>query len=259
MAAKHEKLPAPDRGCKTLPPTPTAVAHPCDESSLRGAVDAGKAGLIAPILVGPAARIEGSRRRPASTSPAFPIVDAPHSQASAEKAVRTGARGQGRGADEGQPAHRRADGRGGQARDRAAHLAARQPLLRDGRAEPRRAADHHRRRGQHRADAGGQGRHRPERDRSRACAGRSRGAGGDPVGDGDGQPQGALDDRGGRAVQDGRPRPDHRRRSSTDRSRSTTRSAWRRPRSRRSTRRSPAAPTCWWCPTSRPATCWRRA
>ena len=28
--------------CKTLPPTPTAVAHPCDESSLRGAVDAAK-------------------------------------------------------------------------------------------------------------------------------------------------------------------------------------------------------------------------
>jgi phosphate acetyltransferase len=26
--------------CKTLPPTVTAVAHPCDESSLRGAVDA---------------------------------------------------------------------------------------------------------------------------------------------------------------------------------------------------------------------------
>ena len=44
--------------CKTLPPTPTAVAHPCDESSLRGAVDAAKLGLIAPILVGPRARIE---------------------------------------------------------------------------------------------------------------------------------------------------------------------------------------------------------
>ena len=47
----------------------------------------------------------------------------------------------------------------------------------------------------------------------------------DPVGDGDGQSEGAVDGRGGRAVQDGRPRPDHRRRSSTGRSRSTTRSA----------------------------------
>ena len=32
-----------------------------------------------------------------------------------------------------------------------------------------------------------------------------------PVGDGDGEPRRAFDDRGGGAVQDGRPRPDHRR------------------------------------------------
>jgi phosphate acetyltransferase len=48
--AKYQKL---LDFCKALPPTPTAVAHPCDESSLRGAVDAAKLGLIAPILVGP--------------------------------------------------------------------------------------------------------------------------------------------------------------------------------------------------------------
>ena len=40
--AKYQKL---LDFCKTLPPTPTAVAHPCDESSLRGAVDAGQLGL----------------------------------------------------------------------------------------------------------------------------------------------------------------------------------------------------------------------
>ena len=37
------------------------------------------------------------------------------------------------------------------------------------------------------------------------------GARSDPVGDGDGEPRRAFDDRGGGAVQDGRPRPDHRR------------------------------------------------
>src|SRR6185312_11005481 len=42
-------------------------------------------------------------------------------------------------------------------------------------------------------------------------------------------------------------------------SRSTTPSARRPRRSRRSPRRSRVAPTCWWFPTSRPATCWRRA
>jgi phosphate acetyltransferase len=38
---------------KVLPAIPTAVAHPCDESSLAGALDAAKLGIIAPILVGP--------------------------------------------------------------------------------------------------------------------------------------------------------------------------------------------------------------
>ena len=76
--------------------------------------------------------------------------------------------------------------------------------------------------------------------------------------DGDGHGQGALDDRGGGALQDGGSRPDHRRDCSTVRSRSTTPSAWRRRRLRRLFRQSPAAPTCWWFPTSRPATCSRR-
>ena len=38
MERKHEKYQRLLDFCKALPPTPTAVAHPCDESSLRGAV-----------------------------------------------------------------------------------------------------------------------------------------------------------------------------------------------------------------------------
>ena len=38
---------------KALPAIPTAVAHPCDESSLAGALDAAKLGIIEPILVVP--------------------------------------------------------------------------------------------------------------------------------------------------------------------------------------------------------------
>lgn len=38
-------------------PLPTAVVHPCDAESLRGALDAADRGLITPILVGPAAKI----------------------------------------------------------------------------------------------------------------------------------------------------------------------------------------------------------
>jgi len=87
MERKHEKYERLLEVCKTMPPTPTAVAHPCDESSLRGAVDAAKIGLIAPILVGPRARIEAVAREHKIDIAAYPIVDTPHSQASAEKAV----------------------------------------------------------------------------------------------------------------------------------------------------------------------------
>ncbi len=68
---KHEKYQRLIDTCKALPPTPTAVAHPCDASSLEGAMAAARLGLIVPILVGPArAHPGGRRRRTASTSPA---------------------------------------------------------------------------------------------------------------------------------------------------------------------------------------------
>jgi phosphate acetyltransferase len=73
--------------CKTLPATKTAVAHPCDESSLRGASDAARLGLIEPILVGPRARIEAVAKEHKIDISKFEIVDASFSEASAEKAV----------------------------------------------------------------------------------------------------------------------------------------------------------------------------
>jgi phosphate acetyltransferase len=87
MQRKHEKYERLIGRCKSLPPTRTAVAHPCDESSLRGAVDAATAGLIAPILVGPRARIESVAKQHGIDIGAFEIVDAPHSEASAAAAV----------------------------------------------------------------------------------------------------------------------------------------------------------------------------
>jgi phosphate acetyltransferase len=84
---KHEKYERLIERCKPLPATPTAVAHPCDESSLRGALDAAKAGLIAPILVGPRARVEALARQHGLDIGKFQIVDTPHSEASAAAAV----------------------------------------------------------------------------------------------------------------------------------------------------------------------------
>ena len=80
--------------------------------------------------------------------------------------------------------------------------------------------------------------------------------GGDPRRGRDGQLEDAGDDRRRRAVQDGRARADHGRRCSTARWRSTTPSARRPRRSRASRRRSPAIPTSCSRPTSRPATSW---
>jgi len=87
MEKKHEKYQRLIQRCKSLAPTPTAVAHPCDASSLQGVVDAAKAGLIAPILVGPAARIKEVAAQAKLDISAFPIVDAAFSQDSAMKAV----------------------------------------------------------------------------------------------------------------------------------------------------------------------------
>jgi phosphotransacetylase len=81
---KYEQLLA---RCKSLEPVPTAVAHPCEETALAGAIDAGAEGLIAPILVGPAARIEEIAKGARIDLKNARIVDAPHSHAAAAKAV----------------------------------------------------------------------------------------------------------------------------------------------------------------------------
>jgi len=82
--AKDERLVAATR---ILHPLPTAVAHPCDETSLRGALEAAEADMIAPILVGPRGKIESLAKSLDLDLGGATIVDAPHSQAAAEKAV----------------------------------------------------------------------------------------------------------------------------------------------------------------------------
>src|SRR5690348_18142148 len=53
----HDKYLRLIDAARRLPPVQTAVAHPCDEVSLGGALEARKLGLIDPILVGPPARL----------------------------------------------------------------------------------------------------------------------------------------------------------------------------------------------------------
>jgi phosphotransacetylase len=73
--------------CAELEPASAAVAHPCDESSLTGAVEAAEAGLIVPILVGPEAKILAVAEQFGLDIRPYRLVDAPHSHAAAAKAV----------------------------------------------------------------------------------------------------------------------------------------------------------------------------
>jgi phosphate acetyltransferase/phosphate butyryltransferase len=73
--------------CKGMTPVPTAVAHPCDDASLGAALEAARAGIIAPILVGPAERIRAVAHAAGLDLTGLEIVDAPHSHAAAARAV----------------------------------------------------------------------------------------------------------------------------------------------------------------------------
>jgi phosphotransacetylase len=73
--------------CAGFAAVPTAVAHPCEKTALEGALEAGQKGLIIPILVGPTAKLEAVAKASGLDISRAKIVDAPHSSASAAKAV----------------------------------------------------------------------------------------------------------------------------------------------------------------------------
>ena len=73
--------------CRDLPPTPTAVVHPCDRAAIEGAIGAARLGLISPILVGPQQRIRDAAAAAGIDISPYPLVDAPHSHAAADRAV----------------------------------------------------------------------------------------------------------------------------------------------------------------------------
>ena len=81
---KYERL---LEACRSLPPLPTAVVHPCDAAAIEAAVGAARLGLIQPILVGPEAKIRDAARKASLDIDAYTVVDAPHSHAAAAMAV----------------------------------------------------------------------------------------------------------------------------------------------------------------------------
>jgi phosphotransacetylase len=81
---KYDRLIAAARGISAIP---TAVAHPCDETSLKGALDATAAGMIVPVLVGPERKIRDAAEKLRVDLKSCELVDVPHSHAAAAKAV----------------------------------------------------------------------------------------------------------------------------------------------------------------------------
>ena len=73
--------------CKGLAPIPTAVAYPCEETALEGAIDAGKQGLITPILVGPAGEIREIAKKHKIDLGGVEIVDEASTRGAAAKSV----------------------------------------------------------------------------------------------------------------------------------------------------------------------------
>ena len=73
--------------CRGMDPIPTAVAWPCDETSLTGAIDAAKQGLITPILVGPAAKMAELAKTHGLDLRGVEVIDVGESHAAAARAT----------------------------------------------------------------------------------------------------------------------------------------------------------------------------
>ena len=68
-------------------PVATAVVYPVDPASLLAALDAAKAGLIAPVLIGPAVRIAEVAKAAGADISTLRLIDAPDARAAAARAV----------------------------------------------------------------------------------------------------------------------------------------------------------------------------
>ncbi len=87
ISNRDEKLQAFLNQAKGMDPVKTAVVHPCDHESLKGAVLAAEYGLIEPILVGPATKIQKVAEEAGLNIGHYRIVDTAYSQESAKRAV----------------------------------------------------------------------------------------------------------------------------------------------------------------------------
>jgi phosphate acetyltransferase/phosphate butyryltransferase len=85
--SEFRRLPALIERARAQGPLTTAVVHPVDTVSLLGALEAARQKLIAPVLVGPEAKIRAAARQAGLDLTACLIVPTEHSEAAAVQAV----------------------------------------------------------------------------------------------------------------------------------------------------------------------------
>ncbi|PAY07685.1 MULTISPECIES: phosphate acetyltransferase [Bradyrhizobium] len=82
--SKYDRLIA---AARAVPPVPTVVVYPCDETSLRGAFESARTGIIQPVLVGPRGKITDIARKFDIDISGFEIAEAEDGEAAATRGV----------------------------------------------------------------------------------------------------------------------------------------------------------------------------
>jgi phosphate acetyltransferase len=90
----HHRFQAIIESCKTMKPMRTAVVHPVQAKVLQAVKDAVREGLIVPILVGPAAKVNAAAKEAGIDLSTWEVIDCEHSHAAAARAVELAAEGQ---------------------------------------------------------------------------------------------------------------------------------------------------------------------
>jgi phosphotransacetylase len=73
--------------CRDLPPLRVAVVYPVDPPALLGALDASRAGIVRPVLVGPARQMAAAAEAAGVDISGFPVVEAPDEASAAAEGV----------------------------------------------------------------------------------------------------------------------------------------------------------------------------
>lgn len=90
----HDRFQAIIQSCHGMEPVRTAVVHPVKDNVLLAVADAVNAALIIPLLIGPKAKIQAAASQAGVDISQWQLIDTPHSDAAAGKAVELAATGQ---------------------------------------------------------------------------------------------------------------------------------------------------------------------